>query len=72
MRPKEGIQKQLEIYRSMTGAQRLQIGFELYETALEICRFGIKDQHPDWNEKEIQAEIRRRLVYQLSNLDGLM
>lgn len=61
MYPKEGRKKQIEIYRSMTGAQRLQIGFELYEFAVEICRAGIKNQHPDWNKEEIQAELRRRL-----------
>jgi len=59
--PEEGVQKQIEIYRSMTGAQRLHIGFELYELAVEICRTGIKNQYPDWSEREIEAELRKRL-----------
>jgi len=61
MRLAEGIQKQIEIYRLMTGAQRLCIGFELYETAIAICHAGIKRPYPDWAEREIKAELVTRL-----------
>jgi len=57
MRSKEGMQKQIEVYSSLSGAQRLQIGFELYDSAVAICRAGIKRRHPDWSEEEINAEL---------------
>jgi hypothetical protein len=52
--------KQIEIYRGMTGQQRLQIAFDLYETARALARAGVRHQHPDWDESRVQEEVVRR------------
>jgi Rv0078B-related antitoxin len=55
-----GLQKQIEIYRGMTGSQRLQVGFELYDLARALVRSGVLFGHPDWSESLIQEEVNRR------------
>jgi len=54
-------EKQLEILRGMGGAQRVQLGAELYEMAREISRAGIRDQFPDLSEKEVEEKLKERL-----------
>lgn len=48
-----------EIIRNMTPAQRLEIARDLYDTAWEIKKSGLRAQHPDWSEEEIMAKLRR-------------
>jgi hypothetical protein len=62
MTPGEGLQKQIEIYRRMTGQQRLQIGFELYELARGLVRAGVRHQHPDWDDGQVEQEVIRRFL----------
>ncbi|MFP4641918.1 MAG: hypothetical protein ACLFPU_07055 [Dehalococcoidia bacterium] len=57
MRPEEGMKKQIDIYSSMSGVERLQIAFELYDSAVAICRAGIKWRHPDWDDEEIDKQV---------------
>ena len=60
MTPEEGLQKQIEAYRRMTPQERLQISFRLYELTKILARQGVKSQHPDWTEQQIQDEVLRR------------
>jgi hypothetical protein len=60
MTPAEGLQKQIDLYRRMTGQQRLQIGFELYELAREMVRCSVRHQHSDWDQEQVEQEVRRR------------
>jgi hypothetical protein len=60
MTPKDGLSKQIGLYRRMTGQQRLQIGFELYELAHELVRGGVRHQHPDWDDERVRQEVLRR------------
>lgn len=60
MTSQEGFEKQIEIYRSMTGQQRMQIGFELYDLARDMVRCSVHHQHPDWEEQRIEQEVIRR------------
>lgn len=60
MTPEEGLRKQIERYRQMTGQQRLQIGFELYDLAEDMVRCSVRQQHPDWDADQVAAEVRRR------------
>ena len=55
-----GVQKQIEIYRGMSGQQRLQVGFDLYELARTLVQSGVHYGHPTWDEKQIQEEVKRR------------
>ena len=55
----EAERMQDEIIRLMTPARRLEVAWELYETAWQLKWAGVKRQHPEWNEQEIFAKVRR-------------
>ena len=60
MTPDEGLRMQIEGYRRMTPQQRLQISFRLYELTRTLVRQGVKHQHPDWDEQQVEREVLRR------------
>ncbi len=60
MTPEEGLRQQIAIYRKMTGPQRLQIAFDLYDTARALVRAGVRHQHPEWTEPQVKQEVVRR------------
>jgi len=53
--------KQIERYRQMTGEQRLAIALELHEMSCNIARAGIRRQHPDADESEVEKFLHARL-----------
>ena len=50
---------QREIIRKMTPAQKFAIAQELYDTAWEIKRAALRQQHSDWSEEQVLARVRR-------------
>lgn len=50
---------QLEIQRSMTGEQRLQLAMEMSEFARELARAGIRHDHPQWSDTQVARELLR-------------
>ena len=50
---------QREIIRKMTPAQKFAIAQGLYDTAWEIKRAALRQQHPDWTEEQVLARVRR-------------
>jgi hypothetical protein len=53
--------KQIELYRQMTGEQRLAIALELHEMSCNIAREGIRRQHPNASETEVEKFLHARL-----------
>jgi Rv0078B-related antitoxin len=53
--------KQIERYRQMTGEQRLAIALELHEMSCKIAREGIRRQHPNAIETEVEKFLHARL-----------
>lgn len=53
--------KQIEAWRKMTGAQRLDIAFQAYQFALEVVRFTERRLHPDLTPDELNWRIVRRM-----------
>lgn len=51
-----------EILRKKSPAERLQIGFSLWESARDFLRAHLASIHPDWDETEIEREISRRFL----------
>ena len=51
--------EQIRIYKSMTATQKYQIFLRLYRTARQLKAAGLKLQHPAWDEKQIEDEVRR-------------
>jgi acyl-ACP thioesterase len=50
---------QLEIRRKMTGAQRLRLALEMSQFARELKKAGIRQDHPDWTERQVMVELFR-------------
>lgn len=54
-------EKQIEMYRKMTGEQRLAIALDLHELSCEVAREGIRHQHPNADAEEVERLLRRRI-----------
>ncbi len=50
---------QHEIRRKMTGAQRLRLALEMSQFARELRKAGIRQDHPDWTERQVMIELFR-------------
>ena len=61
MTPQEGLQKQIERYRQMSGEQRLQIALNLHRLACAVTEAGVRQQFPYADEATVQRELRRRI-----------
>ena len=59
--PKRALEKQIEGYRRMTGEQRISLALELHELACAVAREGIRRQHPDATEQEVEGLLSKRL-----------
>src|SRR5271170_834779 len=57
----KALDRQIELYRRMTGEQRLSIALNLHEMSCEIAREGIRHQNPKANAAEVESLLRRRL-----------
>ena len=62
MKPEEGARKQIEIYRGMSGKQRLKIAFEMWDIAFAQVKASEKSLNPNLNEKEIERRARQRMT----------
>lgn len=62
MTPDDALAKQIELYRAMTGEQRLKIALDLHTFACEVAREGIRRQYPNATDDEIDQQLRRRIV----------
>jgi hypothetical protein len=51
----------IEQSRSMTESQRLEAGAELFDYACDITRAGIRMDHPEYSDADVERELRRRL-----------
>jgi hypothetical protein len=61
MTPDEALQRQIELYRAMTGEQRLRIALDLHKFACDVAREGIRHQFPSADEAEVERQFRRRI-----------
>ena len=56
-------QAMAEVLRQKTPAQRLQIGFRLWDSAKRMLTAHLSAEHPDWTQEDVNAEVVRRLAY---------
>jgi Rv0078B-related antitoxin len=61
MTPEAALARQIELYRAMTGEERLRIALDLHEFACNVTRAGIRRQFPDADEAEVERQLRRRI-----------
>jgi hypothetical protein len=50
---------QLEIYRAMTGEERLLLALEMSLFARALAKASIRQEHPDWTEGQVARELLR-------------
>ena len=63
MTPQAAFEEQIERYRSMTGEQRLSIALDLHELSCQVAREGVRRQHPNAEEREVERLLRERLAF---------
>lgn len=51
--------KQIEVLRAMPGERRLRLAEQLYWSARKIKLAGLRAQHSEWTEEQLNAELRR-------------
>jgi hypothetical protein len=51
--------EQIEVLRAMSGQERLKMAGRLYWSARKMKAAGVRAQHPDWPELQVEAEVRR-------------
>ena len=61
MSPQAALDYQIERYREMSGEERLGVALDLHELSCDIAREGIRAQHPEANDAEVERLLRRRL-----------
>jgi hypothetical protein len=61
MTPQAALDFQIARYREMTGEQRLAIALDLHEFACNVAREGIRRQHPQADDAEVERLLRQRL-----------
>lgn len=52
-----------EILRCKTPAERIKIGFNLWDSAHNMLTTHLKRMHPEWNSARINQEVARRLSH---------
>ncbi len=60
MTPEQALEKQIERYRAMTCEERISIALRLHELASEMARTGIRAQHPQASQDEVEQLLRER------------
>jgi len=48
---------QKEIFKKMTGGQKLKLAMRLYWSARRLKAAWLRQQHPDWTEERVQKEV---------------
>jgi len=55
-------ERMAEVLRRKSPAERLAIGFEMWESAREMIKSFLASEHPDWSEAQVDQEVARRLL----------
>lgn len=51
--------EQIRAYRAMTPEQKLRASSDLYWAAWRLKEAAVRQQHPDWSDEQVTAEVRR-------------
>jgi exonuclease VII small subunit len=61
MTPAAALEKQLELYRRMSGEERLETALRLHEFACDLAREGIRRLYPNAEEGRIEELLKERI-----------
>jgi hypothetical protein len=62
MSPEAALQKQREIYESMTPEQRVRVALSLEECAWDLARAGIRNQFPEASPDQVEEKLAERIA----------
>jgi hypothetical protein len=62
MEPEEGARRQIELYRRMSGEEKLGITFSLWEMTLSLLRASERAMHPELDSEAIEDRVRKRIA----------
>ncbi|HEU0012263.1 MAG TPA: hypothetical protein VFQ45_01195 [Longimicrobium sp.] len=48
-----------DIYRRMSGAERLRLAFEMSTMVRDLAAARLRNEHPDWSDWQIKRELLR-------------
>ena len=51
--------EQIAALRAMSGQERLRLAESLYWSARRLKAAGVRAQHPDWTEAQINEQVRQ-------------
>lgn len=54
---------QVEGFRHMSPARKLQMAADLYAAGIRLRAAGLRLAHPDWPEEKLQRQARRSLLH---------
>jgi hypothetical protein len=57
----EALRRQQEMFAAMTPAERVRMGFEMYDIARRLARAGILAEEPALSEREIAQRLFLRM-----------
>jgi hypothetical protein len=60
------LQEQIEIYKKMTPAERLQLAADFNSSARYFKEQCLRAQHPDWTAEQINSKVRELFLYATS------
>jgi len=52
----------VQIYRRMSGEERIALAAEMFEDGVAIVRASILDRYPDISADELKRQVRRRVL----------
>ena len=55
-------QKRVDALKKLSGEQRLALAFEMWRTACELTRDGIRTQFPNYSDEQVNRELARRIM----------
>jgi hypothetical protein len=53
----------VEVLRKKSHAERIRVGFTLWESARDMLAFHLQKTHPEWDEKRVQQEVSGRFLH---------
>jgi hypothetical protein len=54
---------QVEAFKRMTPAQKLDMVCDLYDAGIQLRVAGLRMAHPDWPRERLEFEARRSLLH---------
>jgi len=57
------VNMQNQILAKMSPEKKLEVAMQLYYSARELKAAGVKADHPDWDERQVQHAVREAFLY---------